>query len=341
MSSDLDPTDDGGGIRGLAGFNYISSNNPEIFIPSDYNSGGILGALTPSNNDIQWSFKTPGNLIGSVAVIPGAVLFGDTDGNMYVFSTSGEQLFAQALPSGIYGGITVAEGYVFVPTAYGSVNGVYAFAPSNTNLKVDGAGNCSNGVSSQCQIKLGTSTPNDLIIVQESSVNGHITARPTDTAGLVYSLRTSADAGNGNVYTSVWTAEWTGSGTDTVTCSGDNGNARIGCIAFAVSGANLTSPFDNNPSVPCSASSTSSSPSCTLSTNHPEVLILGFVNYGCGVTPTPDSGFTFVQSFTACNADSAVEYKVVSSTQADLSIGLTLSASTEWVMIGEAVVGAT
>jgi hypothetical protein len=48
-----------------------------------------------------------------------------------------------------------------------------------------------------------------------------------------------------------------------------------------------------------------------------------------------------VQSFTACNADSAVEYKVVSSTQADLSIGLTLSASTEWVMIGEAVVGAT
>ena len=119
----------GGGIIGLAGFIYLSANNPEMFIPSYYSPNlsvccGVVKAYIPSTNTVSWQFVTPGTIWGSVAVIPGAVLVGDVDGNLYAISTaSGQQLFHTSL-SAIYGGVTEAEGYIFVPTA----TGVYAFS---------------------------------------------------------------------------------------------------------------------------------------------------------------------------------------------------------------------
>jgi len=335
----IDSTGDGEGIIGLAGYIYQSSNNPELFIPSDYNSAGVLSAYTPSNNQIQWSFSTPASLIGSVAVVPGAVLFGDTKGNLFAVSDAGKQLFSQALPSGIYAGVTVAENYVFVPTAFGTTNGVYAFAPSSANPRLDGFGDCSQGSSSQCGITFTTSLPDDLIYIQESSNAGHTTARPTDTAGLTYTLRSSEASASTNEYTSVWTAVWDGIGSDTITCNGDNVNARIGCIAVAVAGVNLASPFDDNPSVPCSATSTSVSPSCVLSTTNPDAMILGILTFSCDTTPLADSGFVILQSVTSCNGNSAIEYKVVSSTETNLSVGFVLNSSTQWALIGDALVG--
>ena len=340
-SAVIDSSGDGQGIIGVPGYTYLGSNNPEIFVPSQYGNSGTLGAYTPATGALQWSFNTPGVLVGSVAVVPGAVLFGDEDGNLYAFSNSGTRLFTQTFPSGIYGGVTVAENYLFVPTAFGTTNGVYAFTPVNTSLKLDSSGSCSNGLSPECTIKLTATSTNDLIYVQESSQSGHSTAQPTDTAGLVYSLRASKFSSDTNEYTSVWTAVWSGSGTDTVTCNGDNGDARIGCVAVAISGVNLSSPFDNNPAVPCSGTSTSSTPSCALSTNHADVMILGSLSSTCGVTPVAGSGFAVIQSFTTCNANSALEYKLVPSTEVNLSVTFALSSSTGWVIIGDAVVGST
>ncbi len=337
----IDSKFDGAGIIGLAAYAYLSSNNPEIFVPADYNGEGIVGAYTPSSNGVQWSYVTPAEVVGSVTAVPGAVIFGDQNGNLYAFSDSGSKLFSIGLPSGIYGGISVAEGHVFVPTAFGSTDGVYAYAPSSTSLSLDGSGSCSNGSSPQCSIALATTTAKDLIYVQETSQAGHETAPPTDTAGLTYTLRASEVSIGSDEYTSIWTAQWPGSGTDTITCNADNANARIGCIAVAVAGVNTNSPFDNNPSVPCAASAISSFPSCTLSTNNAAVMILGFSTFGCGVSPVPDSGYAIVQSLTGCNGNSAVEYRVVSSTQTNLSVGLIMSAPTEWILLGDAVVAAS
>jgi polyvinyl alcohol dehydrogenase (cytochrome) len=123
-----------GGIVGSAGFIYLGPNNPEIFIPS-FNEQiggeyGVVKALTPSNGATNWQFNTPGQIIGSVAVVPGAVLFGDASGNFYAVSTgSGTQLFHGTVPGSILAGTTAAEGLVFVPMAYGSGNSgaLYAF----------------------------------------------------------------------------------------------------------------------------------------------------------------------------------------------------------------------
>jgi outer membrane protein assembly factor BamB len=71
-----------------------------------------------------------------VAVIPGAVLFGDQKGNLFALSAStGSTLFSYKLPKGtaIGGGVTVAEGFVLVGafqkiTTTNPVFGVYVFS---------------------------------------------------------------------------------------------------------------------------------------------------------------------------------------------------------------------
>lgn len=135
-------TSTAGGDRGPAGFYYPSGSvDPEVFIPSmdktqSSQGRGVVEALFPSNGTVAWRDYTKGGLIGSVALVPGAVLEGDTTGRLYAFSTSdGTQLFVTKLPYAIEGGVTVAEGYVLVGdinlSVQGTGLGLFAFSVKN------------------------------------------------------------------------------------------------------------------------------------------------------------------------------------------------------------------
>jgi polyvinyl alcohol dehydrogenase (cytochrome) len=124
------------GIRGLAGYTYNQGTtvNPEIFIPSFYYSNSIsqrgkLEAIYPNNGTVAWSVLTQGALIGSVSIVPGAVIEGDADGNLYAFSTStGAILYHTQFQNSVEAGITPAEGFVLVPTSFGANNTAGLFA---------------------------------------------------------------------------------------------------------------------------------------------------------------------------------------------------------------------
>ncbi len=128
----------GDGIVGAAGFYYSVPNAPKLIIPSYYEANnsvsGAVTALAPSTNKIVWRFYTPGPVVGSVTLIPGAILFGDDKGNVYAInSTSGSQIFYSKFPgTQINAGVTVAEGYAFIPTSFGPTNemGVYGYTIS-------------------------------------------------------------------------------------------------------------------------------------------------------------------------------------------------------------------
>ncbi|MGD0728648.1 MAG: PQQ-binding-like beta-propeller repeat protein [Candidatus Micrarchaeaceae archaeon] len=114
------------GIRGIGGFVYLSGNsfNPEIFVDSSYenvsepNMAGVTEAFYPSNSTIAWRFYTPGELTGSVSIIPGAVLFGDSLSNFYALNTSnGNIILHKNFNSSILAGITPASKFIFVPLA--------------------------------------------------------------------------------------------------------------------------------------------------------------------------------------------------------------------------------
>lgn len=129
-----------GGIRGLAGYEYLPSGDPEVVIPSDYKTTtcccSVASALLPVSNSLAWTFDDlRGSVVGSVALVPGAALFGDTKGTLYALdSTTGAQLFKTHIPYGVYEGVTVAEGFVLVGNFdknFGSSTklGLYAFVP--------------------------------------------------------------------------------------------------------------------------------------------------------------------------------------------------------------------
>lgn len=125
------------GVIGLAGFYYPSGTaNPMLFIPSSYNVPhrgccGEVVAVSTSTKSIAWRFITPGAMKGSVTVVPGAVLFGDENGNLCGVSiATGSLLFSARLPGAINSGVTVAEGYVIASYGFGvsGTNGVVAYS---------------------------------------------------------------------------------------------------------------------------------------------------------------------------------------------------------------------
>jgi hypothetical protein len=115
-------TEYGSGIIGLAGVIYDGQNDPELFVPSQYNKSGVFGnggvveAVFPSNRTVAWKFYTSGDMIGSVSIVKGAILFADNLSNFYALNISnGNVLYHKNFESGVWAGVTPAEGYVFVP----------------------------------------------------------------------------------------------------------------------------------------------------------------------------------------------------------------------------------
>ncbi len=132
-----------GGVIGLAAVVPGASGDPRVFVPT-YRSApdisdpavccGDVVALDPVNHAVVWTSPARANVIGSVAAVPGAILYGDAMGDLYaVSSSSGQVLFQTRLGGPIEAGVTVAEGHVLVPTGVPGHSpnsfGVYAFAP--------------------------------------------------------------------------------------------------------------------------------------------------------------------------------------------------------------------
>ena len=122
------------------------SVNPEIFVSASYTNTsmpgitGVAEAFYTSNGAAAWRFYTPGVPTGSVSIVPGAVLFGDSSSNFYALNvTNGNVLFYRNFNSSILAGITPAEGHILVPLAgvkIGVPQGIYAFSPSSNAIAV-------------------------------------------------------------------------------------------------------------------------------------------------------------------------------------------------------------
>ncbi|MBO0888229.1 hypothetical protein J2P12_03930, partial [Candidatus Bathyarchaeota archaeon] len=100
---------------------------------------------------------------------------------------------------------------------------------------------------------------------------------------------------------------------------------------FGVSGANFSSPFDQNSSLPATASGNSAGPSVSISTSNSNDIIISGAN-GSGLSA--GSGFTLISS-TNGNQD-ADEYKVVTSTLSSSPVAFNGSLG-NWEQVADAV----
>ena len=116
----------------------------------------------PTNKSVAWSLQT-GDIVGSVALADGVVFFGTQDGNLYGVSTSdGKVLLNDSLPVGIWGGVTVADGYLITGASAsapgisnGAALGVYAYS-LNSSARTTFSSSASANIGSSSSTRSST-----------------------------------------------------------------------------------------------------------------------------------------------------------------------------------------
>jgi len=122
--------------------------------------------------------------------------------------------------------------------------------------------------------------------------------------------------------------------TESITGCGNNYN---GLEVFAITGSNLSIPFDPSFGVQATGSDASSGqqyvPSTTLSTGNPNDFVFAGVQHGTGAAPTAQSGFSLINSA----GGYGTEYKLASAILANFSVTFSFSTSSYWQLIADAV----
>src|SRR5438094_3219135 len=169
-----------------------------------------------------------------------------------------------------------------------------------------------------------------------------------DTAGLYWTLRGSVSGRNDGTTGSdrdqiaeFWAASPSVLSSDIITesisgcASYEYGGEYNSLLVVAVAGANLSSPFDPDVSLPASASGYSNAPTLTLSTGNSQDLITSAGQQSSYGTLTPGPGFT--QIFSSGPGGSAEEYQIVNAPQTNLTVTYVDDATWYWEIMGDAV----
>jgi outer membrane protein assembly factor BamB len=160
------PAKQAGGILGIGG--YLPGDDDRaisIFLPTyktDYDlanpdvcCGGIV-ALDPRAGVPRWQVDAKANVLGSVALTKGAVVFGDLKGNLYAVAPgNGRILFQQNLGASIESTPTFAHDQLFVTTSRGNP----AFPPKTHPIPRTAVGLYAFGLGAGQ--RTATSTPPD------------------------------------------------------------------------------------------------------------------------------------------------------------------------------------
>lgn len=137
---------------------------------------------------------------------------------------------------------------------------------------------------------LTTTSANDVIILQVK-YTGSTTIGVSDGSSLTWTKRISAGIVNGIGLDEWYAVSPTALSSDTITVSGIVSGAR--CVAFGVSGANTSVPFDPNGSLPGSQSNAATSTAAvTISTNNAnDMLVVAIDTLNSMGTVTRPSGY--------------------------------------------------
>ena len=218
-------------------------------------------------------------------------------------------------------GATVTDGAGY--TANLSLSGLTQTGPrvstlTASSLAIDGNGfYTTSSWSTSDTVTLSTTYVNDVIILDVSE-NGTTAASVSDTAGLTWQLKAVAgNSSNDNLIYQYYAISPNALSADVITVNYAGGATSAELNAFGIAGANTSSPFDTNASIPATANSGTAS----ATTSNSKDLIFAVYRFSSDASPSAGS------SWTAINASGDYylsEYKVVSATQA----GLVATAST-------------
>jgi hypothetical protein len=235
-------------------------------------------------------------------------------------------------------------------------------------IAVDGSVINYAGFGSSASVSLSTSRAPDVILVFATVTSNPVdsgTTPPTvtninDTTGsLTFQKRASivATVVNGGSY-KVSEEEWyaianLALSNDMITVNVAEANSSVTVIAFGVSGANTSAPFDSNPSIPAKATGTTiGNIQGTISTSNAYDLVVGGAAMASNA-PLAGYGYTTIRSDQGLGAlvDPIAEYQAVCAPEANYGVsfagqasiggGAYYSSVETWDIIGDAIVQAT
>ena len=209
----------------------------------------------------------------------------------------------------VTGGATSTLDGVSFTNAGGSMTVVAPFG-------LDGNGFANKAApTTSASVSLTTTHTNDVIIL-DIVQNSASVSSVTDTAGLVWHQRAVTGTGVQTIY-EYYAIAANALSSDVITVNFAGAASYVDLNAFGVSGANTSSPFDSNVSVPATPAA---STGAVTTSNANDFIVAGY-RFGSDATPAAGSGWTAIN---ASGDYYLSEYKIVSSTQA----GLVATAST-------------
>jgi hypothetical protein len=133
---------------------------------------------------------------------------------------------------------------------------------------------------------------------------------------------------NGGVYYAVdlWYAVWSSDGTIKITVTTTASSSAGVVVAFGVNGANTSSPFDPNSSLPASGNSVMN---VSINTSNANDFILGIWN-GASSGTGVGSGFTAIEDVSICGT----EYQIVSVKETGFDVSFSRSG---YIVVGDAI----
>lgn len=213
------------------------------------------------------------------------------------------------------------------------------------------AANSGGGNAVSGSVTLSTSTAHDVIVLcvfnESGSHNGNnpiAISSVSDTAGLSWAKRSSKTFGKGAV--EIWYAIATATlSSDTITFNFASTTDDWSCMAFAVSGADTSSPWDTNGALPASNNGSGGTPDVLVSTTARNAFVFAFggsESYFSSSSPQSPLTAVAAPSNTAWGqefASSLAAYVIESSTQSNLTLTYNY-ISGAWGMLGDAIVEA-
>lgn len=197
-------------------------------------------------------------------------------------------------------------------------------------LALDGnVGAAMNNVTT-ASVNLTTTKTNDVIIVLVSHAPFTTETVSVTSPHLTFTLRATANRFNGNFAYEYEAIASSTLSAETITFTSSQPGGGI-LNAFAISGANTSSPFDPNVSLPSPVGTGGAGGAFpTGATTNPNTLIFGIIYYDSTANPLPGSGWGALQTLSGppFPQTSLTEYQIASSPQPSLTLDSPTGPST-------------
>jgi hypothetical protein len=204
---------------------------------------------------------------------------------------------------------------------------------SQASLALDGKAHTNFTSGSSASLSLTTAHANDVIIAAVTVNN--TTVASIKSAHLNFTLRKREQASDGLPdYLEVWYAVAPAAlSSEVITVTLSNGNTDYCTVdVFGISGANTTTIFDGNPSLPAAVPSGD----IKLSTSNAKDFVFGVYRMSTTATPTAGAGWTQISGANY----QLVQYRIVSATQSNLDVAIGTGSDNDNAGIGDAVMSA-